>query len=124
MYVQFTSCVQGVPACLLKIMSVGKMLRKCPGKTKKYLNKLEERIYKLNTYYDYDVMTKYRGIKEIKDLFDSSITEDYYKLIIVNSASNNNYIQYESRGDKILTIGEYLSIIEQYLVDKINDYKK
>ena len=29
-------------------------------KTKKYLNKLEERIYKLNKYYDYDDV-KYRG---------------------------------------------------------------
>ena len=69
-------------------------------KTKKYLNKLEERIYKLNTYYYYDD-AKYRGIK---DLFDLSISEDYYKPIIVNSTSNNNYIQYKSTGDKILTI--------------------
>ena len=56
-------------------------------------------------------------------MFDWSISEDYYKPIIVNSAFNNNYIQYESKGDKILTIGEYLSMIESYLVDMINDYK-
>ena len=56
-------------------------------------------------------------------MLDLSIREDYYKPIIVNSTSNNNYIQYESRGDKILTIKEYLSRIEQYLVDMINDYK-
>ena len=91
-------------------------------KTKKYLNKLEERIYKLNTYYDYDD-AKYRGIKDTKDLFDLSISEDYYKPIIVKSAFNNNYTQYESRGDRILTIEEYLSMIEPYLVDMINDYK-
>ena len=66
---------------------------------------------------------KYRGIKDIKDLFDLSINEDYYKPIIVKSASNNNYIQYESKGDKILTIKEYLSMIEPYLVDMINYYK-
>ena len=60
-------------------------------KTKKYLNKLEERIYKLNTYYDYDDV-KYRGIKDIKDLLDLSISEDYYKPIIVKSTFNNNYI--------------------------------
>ena len=47
----------------------------------------------------------------MKDLFDLSISEDYYKPIIVNIASNNNYIQYESKGDKILTIKEYLSMI-------------
>ena len=38
-------------------------------KTKKYLNKLVERIYKLNTYYDYDDV-EYKGIKDINDLFD------------------------------------------------------
>ena len=62
-------------------------------KTKKYLSKLEERIYKLNRYYDYDDV-KYRGIRDIKDLFDLSISEDYYKPIIVISDFNNNYIQY------------------------------
>ena len=70
-------------------------------KTKKYLSKLEERIYKLNRYYDYDDV-KYRGIRDIKDLFDLSISEDYYKPTIVISDFNNNYIQYESKGDKIL----------------------
>ena len=91
-------------------------------KTQKYLNNLEKRIYKLNKYYDYDDV-KYRGIRNIKDLFDLSISEYYYKPIIVNSAFNNNYIQYESKGDKILTIEEYLSMIESYLVDMINDHK-
>ena len=54
-----------------------------------------------------------------------SISEDYYKPIIVNSAFNNNYIQYESKGDKdkILTISEYLDMIRPYLVDMINDHK-
>ena len=54
-----------------------------------------------------------------------SISEDYYKPIIVNSAFNNNYIQYESKGDKdkILTISEYLDMIRPYLVNMINDHK-
>ena len=91
-------------------------------KTKKYLDKLEERIYKLNKYYDYDDV-KYRGIRDIKDLLDLLIGKDYYKPIIVNSAINNNYIQYESKEDKLLTIEEYLSMIESYLVDMINDHK-
>ena len=93
-------------------------------KIKKYLNKLEERIYKLNTYYDYDDV-EYRGIKDIKDLFDLSISEDFYKPIILNGAFNNNYIQYESKRDKekILTISEYLDMIRPYLVDMLNDHK-
>ena len=58
-------------------------------------------------------------------MFDLSISEDYYKPIIVNGAFNNNYIQYESRGDKdkILTISEYLDMIRPYLVDMINEHK-
>ena len=54
-----------------------------------------------------------------------SIDEDYHKPIITNSAFNNNYIQYESRGnkDKILTISEYLDMIRSYLIDIINDHK-
>ena len=92
--------------------------------TKKYLNKLEERIYKLNKYYDYDDV-EYRGIKGINNLFDLSISEDYYKPIIVNSYFNNNYIQYESKGDKdkILTIRKYLNMIRPYLVNMINVHK-
>ena len=54
-----------------------------------------------------------------------SIGEDYYKPIIANTAFNNNYIQYGSKGDKdkILIISEYLDVIRPYLVDMINDHK-
>ena len=93
-------------------------------KAKKYLNKLEQIIHKLNTYHGYDD-AEYMGIKDINKLFDLSIGEDYYKPIINNSAFNNKYIQYESKGDKdkVLTISEYLNMIRSYLVDMINDYK-
>ena len=54
-----------------------------------------------------------------------SIGEDYYKPIIVKRAFNNNYIQYESKGDKdkTLTISQYLNMIRPYIVDMINDHK-
>ena len=52
-----------------------------------------------------------------------SIDKDYYKPILVKSDYNNNYIQYESKGDKILTLKEYLALIEQYLRELINYYK-
>ena len=42
---------------------------------------------------------------------------------MVKSGCNNNYTQYESKGDKILTIKDYLGLIEPYLADMINDYK-
>ena len=53
------------------------------------------------------------------------IDEDYHKPIIVNSAFGNNYIRYESKGDKdkVLAVNEYLDIIRPHLVDMINDHK-
>ena len=53
------------------------------------------------------------------------IDEDYYKQIITNGDFNDNYIQYESKGnkDKVLTPSEYLDMIRPYLSDIINDDK-
>ena len=56
-------------------------------------------------------------------MFKLSIGKDYYKPILVKSGYNNNYIQYGSKGDKILTVKEYLALIEQYLKELINYYK-
>ena len=68
---------------------------------------------------------KYKGIRDVRNLFDLSIDEDYYKPIRTNDAFNNNYIEYESIGDKdkTLTIKEYRDMIGPYLSDKINDHK-
>ena len=52
-----------------------------------------------------------------------SINKDYYKPILVKSGYNGNYVQYESKGDKILTLKEYLTLIEKYLRELINYYK-
>ena len=72
-------------------------------------------------YYDDDF--EFRGIRNIQDLFKSSIDKEYYKPTLVKSGYNSNYIQYESKGDKILTIKENLVLIEPYLANIINDYK-
>ena len=56
-------------------------------------------------------------------MFKLSIDKDYYKPKFVKRGYNNNYTRYESKGDKILTVKEYLSLIEPYLADIINDYK-
>ena len=56
-------------------------------------------------------------------MFKLSIDEDYYKPTFFKSGYNNNYTQYESKGDKMLTVKEYLGLIEPYLTDMINDYK-
>ena len=46
-----------------------------------------------------------------------------YKPTIVKSGYNNNYIEYRSEGDKLLTIEEYLNLIEPYLRELINNHK-
>ena len=76
----------------------------------------------MDKYY-HDDNFEFRGIRNIQDLFKSSIDEDYYKPTLVKSSYNSNYAQYESKGDKVLTVKEYLSLIEPYLADMINDYK-
>ena len=90
----------------------------------KNLDELEKNLSDTKKYYNYDDV-EYKGIKDIKDLFDLSTDKDYYKPIIINGAFSNNYIQYESKGnnDKIVTVDKYLDIIRPYLRDMINDHK-
>ena len=91
-------------------------------KANKYLDELDERIHKLYKYHDYNDY-EYKGIKDIKDLINLSIDKDCYKPILTKSGYNGNYIQYESKGDKILTPKEYLVLIEKYLRELIKEYK-
>ena len=91
-------------------------------KTNKRLNDLEKKLIELKKYHDHDD-DEYRGIKAIKDLFKLSIDEDYYKLVLFKSGYNENYVQYESKGDRILAIHEYLALIKKYLRELINHYK-
>ena len=90
-------------------------------KTNRYLDELDKKILKLDKYYDYDDY-EYKGIKDIKDLFKLSIDKVHCKPILVKSGYNT-YVQYESKGDRILTIQEYLALIEKYLRELINRYK-
>ena len=48
-----------------------------------------ENFFELNKYYD----IKYKGIREVRNLFDCLIDEDYYKPIKTNNAFNGNYIE-------------------------------
>ena len=57
-------------------------------------------------------------------MFKLVIDKDYYKPILVKSDyNNNNYIQYKSKRYKILTLREYLALIEKYLRKLIEEYK-
>ena len=91
-------------------------------KTSKYLDELDKRILELDKYDDYDDH-EYRGIKNIEGLFRISIDKDYYKPKLTKSGYNSNYVQYESKGDKTLTLSEYFFIIEKYLRELIEEYK-
>ena len=75
------------------------------NKTPKTQSKHKKR--KKEKYRDHDDY-ECKGIKDIKDLFKLSIDEDHYKPILVKSGYNKNYAQCESKGDRILTIQEYL----------------
>ena len=91
-------------------------------KSTRYLDELDKKILKLDKYHDYDDY-EYKGINDIKDLFKLSIDKDYYKPTLVKSGYNGNYVQYESKEDKILTLKKYLALIEEYLRELINYYK-
>lgn len=67
---------------------------------------------------------KDEALREIRTLFESD--EDvYYKPVKIISAFDNNFVGYESNGDKdkALSIGEYLNETKPYLSDMINDLK-
>ena len=86
---------------------------------------MENNLFELKQYYDYDDI-KYKGIRDVRNLFNLSIDEDCNKPIRTNSGINNNYIEYESKGEKgkTLSIKKYLNIIiRPYLSDIINDHK-
>ena len=91
-------------------------------KTSKYLDELDKRILKLDKYHDYDDY-EYKGIKDTEKVFKISIDKDYYKPKLTKSGYNKNYVQYESKGDKMLTLKEYLNLIEKYLKELIKEYK-
>ena len=92
-------------------------------KTSKYLHELDERLTRLDKYHDYDDF-EYKGIKDIENLFKISIDKDYYKPKLNKSGYNKNYAQYESKGDKILSLKEYVNLIEKDLRELLEEYKQ
>ena len=91
-------------------------------KTSKYLDELDKRILTLDKYHDYDDH-EYKGIKDIENLFKILIDKDYYKPKLNKSGYNKNYAQHECKGDKILSLKEYLNLIEKYLRELIEEHK-
>ena len=76
--------------------------------------------YHHSAYHDQN----YYGIKDIEHLFNETI-DDYYKPILVRFAFDNNFEEYEIRGDKHknLTLKEYLATITPQLANLIKEKK-
>ena len=69
---------------------------------------------------------KDRILRNIMNLFEHEEEENYYKPVRVSNFGGNNYIEYESNGDrnKTLSVEEYLKKISPHLKDTINNLKK
>ena len=94
-------------------------------KAEEFLKKLKEDLNRLEKYqYNDNEDQDYKGIRQIENLFNKINEEDYYKPIKTED-SNDNYTEYESRGDKDknLSLEDYLNAIRPYLKDMINNYK-
>ena len=64
-------------------------------------------------------------VRDIRTLFEQEDDADYFERKRVSNFLNNNYIEYESNGDrnKNLSLDRYLDKIEPYLRDVIIDQK-
>ena len=92
-------------------------------KSKQSLAKPYNKEEETKKYPDHDD-PNYKGIRNIENVFNE-INEDYYKPVKTKSAFIDNYIEYESRGDKDKNLFPqgYLDMIRPYLKDMISNHK-
>ena len=76
----------------------------------------KERFLHTN-YYD----LQYRGLSDIKPLFNYFILEDYYAPQLINSAFEKNHERYPMNGDKIkeLSLIDYLNMVRPNVIELI-----
>ena len=72
-----------------------------------------------------DRLIKDSIVRDIRTLFEQEDDADYFERKRVSNFLSNNYIEYESNGDrnKNLSLDRYLDKIEPYLRDVIIDRK-
>ena len=70
-------------------------------------------------------MKKKRIVRDIRKLFEYE-KKNYYKPVAVGSSWSNNYIKYESIGERntTLSVEQYVNKIKPYLKDIISNLKK
>ena len=91
-----------------------------------YFKKLKDDLSKLKRHrHNIIYNTEHKGIEKIKYLFNNINEENHYQPITIKHAFDDNFIKYESRGDKYnnLSLEEYLNIIRPYLRDMIDNHK-
>ena len=81
--------------------------------------------YLKNLKKDLEKLQKYSITYGLDYLFNELGEVDYYEPKEVKSASNGNYVLYESKGgkDNRLSLYEYFDIIRPYLKDMIDNHK-
>ena len=101
-----------------------KLLRAKKNILTQKIKEIENTLSTFKEYYDHND-AKYIGIRDVGNLFNQSADKNYCKPIKTKSAFNDNYIEYESNGDrdKNLPTKKHLNIIGPYLNDIINYYK-
>ena len=86
----------------------------------RYFKKLKEDLNKTKIFH-------YNITCDIVHLFNEITEENYYEPIEIKTALDNNYMEYESRGDNNdnLLLAEYLDTIKPYLreIFQIDNYK-
>ena len=87
------------------------------------LIRFEDYSLKKNRYNDHYI--NYKGIKDLRYLFDEDENEDYYEPKLINTAFKNNYFQYQSGSDRknMLPPNEYFKMTEPHLIKMINKHK-
>ena len=87
------------------------------------LIRFEDYSLKKNRYNDHYI--NYKGIKDLRYLFDEDENEDYYEPKLINTAFRNNYFQYQSGSDRknMLPPNEYFKMTEPHLIKMINKHK-
>ena len=97
------------------LYSIEKQRKISSNKISNYLNELDKIILSLDKYNDDDDY-------DIENLFKIPINKDY-KPKLIKSGFNNNYLEYRSEGNNLLSFEEYLDLIKPYLKELINDHR-